>query len=141
MRQRPALSGRSIAALVLERDPEAHAVARDRAVLDRHVLADDLRDAQVPDALARRFDRVARGRLPRLRTHTDDLGDAVDAVRYSGSPSDRLTVRGNSCTRDDGAMATFLELHTPGSPLLMPNPWDAGSAKLLASLGFQALAT
>ena len=38
-------------------------------------------------------------------------------------------------------MATFLELHTPGSPLLMPNPWDAGSAKLLASLGFQALAT
>jgi 2-methylisocitrate lyase-like PEP mutase family enzyme len=39
------------------------------------------------------------------------------------------------------AMATFLELHTPGIPLLMPNPWDAGSAKLLASLGFQALAT
>jgi 2-methylisocitrate lyase-like PEP mutase family enzyme len=38
-------------------------------------------------------------------------------------------------------MATFLELHTPGTPLLMPNPWDAGSAKLLASLGFQALAT
>jgi 2-methylisocitrate lyase-like PEP mutase family enzyme len=38
-------------------------------------------------------------------------------------------------------MTTFLELHTPGSPLLMPNPWDAGSAKLLASLGFQALAT
>ncbi len=26
-------------------------------------------------------------------------------------------------------------------PLLLPNPWDAGSAKLLASLGFQALAT
>ena len=39
------------------------------------------------------------------------------------------------------AMATFLELHTPGTPLLMPNPWDAGSAKLLASLGFKALAT
>ena len=35
----------------------------------------------------------------------------------------------------------FLSLHQPGSPLLMPNPWDAGSAKLLASLGFQALAT
>jgi 2-methylisocitrate lyase-like PEP mutase family enzyme len=29
----------------------------------------------------------------------------------------------------------------PGSPLLMPNPWDAGSAKLLGSLGFEALAT
>jgi 2-methylisocitrate lyase-like PEP mutase family enzyme len=36
---------------------------------------------------------------------------------------------------------TFLTLHVPGRPLLMPNPWDAGTAKLLASLGFQALAT
>jgi 2-methylisocitrate lyase-like PEP mutase family enzyme len=35
----------------------------------------------------------------------------------------------------------FLELHQPGTPLLMPNPWDAGSAKLLQSQGFQALAT
>ncbi len=35
----------------------------------------------------------------------------------------------------------FEALHTPGRPLLLPNPWDAGSAKLLASLGFQALAT
>lgn len=35
----------------------------------------------------------------------------------------------------------FRELHVPGSPLLMPNPWDAGSARLLASLGFEALAT
>jgi 2-methylisocitrate lyase-like PEP mutase family enzyme len=35
----------------------------------------------------------------------------------------------------------FLALHVPGRPLLMPNPWDAGTAKLLASLGFQALAT
>ena len=35
----------------------------------------------------------------------------------------------------------FLALHRPGVPLLMPNPWDVGSAKLLASLGFEALAT
>src|SRR6202023_2477189 len=35
----------------------------------------------------------------------------------------------------------FLALHRPGEPLLMPNPWDLGSARLLASLGFQALAT
>jgi 2-methylisocitrate lyase-like PEP mutase family enzyme len=41
-----------------------------------------------------------------------------------------------------GEKATrFLELHRPGQPLLLPNPWDAGSAKLLGSLGFQALAT
>jgi 2-methylisocitrate lyase-like PEP mutase family enzyme len=37
--------------------------------------------------------------------------------------------------------ARFLELHRPGQPLLMPNAWDRGSARLLASLGFEALAT
>jgi 2-methylisocitrate lyase-like PEP mutase family enzyme len=35
----------------------------------------------------------------------------------------------------------FLALHRPGEPLLLPNPWDLGSARLLAALGFQALAT
>jgi 2-methylisocitrate lyase-like PEP mutase family enzyme len=35
----------------------------------------------------------------------------------------------------------FLVLHRGDRPLLMPNPWDPGSARLLASLGFQALAT
>jgi 2-methylisocitrate lyase-like PEP mutase family enzyme len=35
----------------------------------------------------------------------------------------------------------FLELHHGPGPLLLPNPWDPGSAKLLASLGFTALAT
>ena len=35
----------------------------------------------------------------------------------------------------------FLSLHRPGDPLLLPNPWDLGSARLLASLGFKALAT
>ncbi len=34
----------------------------------------------------------------------------------------------------------FRELHESGT-FLMPNPWDAGSARLLASLGFVALAT
>ncbi|MGH8993979.1 MAG: isocitrate lyase/PEP mutase family protein [Acidimicrobiia bacterium] len=37
--------------------------------------------------------------------------------------------------------AQFLDLHHKGGPLLMPNPWDEGSARLLASLGFAALAT
>jgi 2-methylisocitrate lyase-like PEP mutase family enzyme len=36
---------------------------------------------------------------------------------------------------------SFQALHHRGSPLLLPNAWDAGSAKLLASLGFEALAT
>jgi 2-methylisocitrate lyase-like PEP mutase family enzyme len=38
-------------------------------------------------------------------------------------------------------MSSFLDLHRPGQPLLCPNPWDVGSARLLASLGFDALAT
>jgi 2-methylisocitrate lyase-like PEP mutase family enzyme len=35
----------------------------------------------------------------------------------------------------------FLRLHHDDGPLLIPNPWDQGSARLLASLGFEALAT
>jgi 2-methylisocitrate lyase-like PEP mutase family enzyme len=35
----------------------------------------------------------------------------------------------------------FRAMHVPGKPLLIPNPWDIGSAKLLVSLGFEALAT
>jgi 2-methylisocitrate lyase-like PEP mutase family enzyme len=35
----------------------------------------------------------------------------------------------------------FAELHRGASPLLLANAWDSGSAKLLASLGFEALAT
>jgi 2-methylisocitrate lyase-like PEP mutase family enzyme len=38
-------------------------------------------------------------------------------------------------------MTSFLDLHRPGDPLLLPNPWDVGSARILATLGFQALAT
>jgi 2-methylisocitrate lyase-like PEP mutase family enzyme len=38
-------------------------------------------------------------------------------------------------------VARFRELHQPGTPLLIPNPWDPGSARLLVSLGFSALAT
>jgi 2-methylisocitrate lyase-like PEP mutase family enzyme len=36
---------------------------------------------------------------------------------------------------------TFRALHERSKPFVIPNPWDAGSAKLLASLGFEALAT
>ncbi len=34
----------------------------------------------------------------------------------------------------------FRSLHE-GEPFVIPNPWDAGSAKVLAALGFKALAT
>ena len=35
----------------------------------------------------------------------------------------------------------FRLLHEGPSAFVMPNPWDAGSARILAGLGFQALAT
>lgn len=38
-------------------------------------------------------------------------------------------------------MTDFLALHQPGNPLLIPNPWDVGSARILEQLGFAALAT
>ena len=36
---------------------------------------------------------------------------------------------------------TFRSLHRPGEPVVMPNAWDPGSAKLFYSLGFEAIAT
>jgi 2-methylisocitrate lyase-like PEP mutase family enzyme len=35
----------------------------------------------------------------------------------------------------------FVELHERAGTFVIPNPWDAGSARLLDSLGFEALAT
>ncbi|MCP3416052.1 isocitrate lyase/phosphoenolpyruvate mutase family protein [Bradyrhizobium brasilense] len=37
--------------------------------------------------------------------------------------------------------ARFRELHQRPGAFIIPNPWDAGSAKLLAAMGFEALAT
>jgi 2-methylisocitrate lyase-like PEP mutase family enzyme len=37
--------------------------------------------------------------------------------------------------------AAFRQLHAGPAPFLLPNPWDAGSARILAGLGFSALAT
>jgi len=50
------------------------------------------------------------------------------------------TVR--SMTIDQATKAArFRALHELPEPLLLPNPWDAGTARLLAALGFGALAT
>ena len=37
--------------------------------------------------------------------------------------------------------ATFRALHERPGAFIIPNPWDAGTAQLLAALGFEALAT
>jgi 2-methylisocitrate lyase-like PEP mutase family enzyme len=43
-------------------------------------------------------------------------------------------------TQSDKA-ARFRALHEGPGAFVIPNPWDAGSARILAALGFQALAT
>jgi 2-methylisocitrate lyase-like PEP mutase family enzyme len=37
--------------------------------------------------------------------------------------------------------SAFVELHKRAGAFIIPNPWDVGSARLLAHLGFEALAT
>jgi 2-methylisocitrate lyase-like PEP mutase family enzyme len=43
-------------------------------------------------------------------------------------------------TQEEKAVA-FQALHQRQGAFIMPNPWDAGTARLLATLGFEALAT
>jgi len=46
----------------------------------------------------------------------------------------------SSTTRQEGKAAAFRALHV-GEAFVIPNPWGAGSARVLAALGFKALAT
>lgn len=41
----------------------------------------------------------------------------------------------------DDIGATFRALHRPGSPFILANAWDIGSAKMLAALGAEAIGT
>ena len=43
-------------------------------------------------------------------------------------------------TRQEDKAHAFRALHE-GAPFVIPNPWDAGSARVLEALGFEALAT
>src|SRR5919201_3389602 len=43
-------------------------------------------------------------------------------------------------TKQERKATAFRALHS-GEPFVIPNPWDAGSARVLAALGFKALAT
>jgi 2-methylisocitrate lyase-like PEP mutase family enzyme len=39
------------------------------------------------------------------------------------------------------AAATFRDLHVPGEPLVLPNAWDAASARMVEAAGFPVVAT
>src|SRR5512146_1002148 len=79
-----------------------------------------------------RASRPTRGRpFPRTISVRRPERGAVSSVRE--------TIMGTTSTWS-GRRDRFRELHGAGL-FVMPNPWDAGSARLLASLGFPALAT
>ncbi len=42
---------------------------------------------------------------------------------------------------DAPSIASFRDLHHRDEAFIIPNPWDIGSARILASMGFEALAT
>ena len=46
-----------------------------------------------------------------------------------------------SATDQRARFERFRQLHQQAGIFLIPNPWDAGSARILAALGFEALAT
>jgi 2-methylisocitrate lyase-like PEP mutase family enzyme len=96
----------------------------------------------------------------RVRHHHDIDAFSPDEVRAlaratavpDSSPTRRTWVAPPEQGHARGAMVAevgaqvdlarrFLTLHHDERPLLLPNAWDAGSAKLLESLGFAALAT
>src|SRR5207248_3309976 len=56
------------------------------------------------------------------------------------SRSDGLLWQGLPMAAQAEKGAAFAALHN-GAPFVIPNPWDAGSARVLAALGFEALAT
>jgi Phosphoenolpyruvate phosphomutase len=62
---------------------------------------------------------------------------APDAHPCSDLPVEEATKMSDHLQR----ASRFLALHQGTQPLLLANPWDRGSAVLLAFLGFQALAT
>lgn len=52
-----------------------------------------------------------------------------------------ITYEGDAMTRNQSDATRFRALHAPGRLLILPNAWDAGSARLVASCGAEAIAT
>src|SRR5690606_9996838 len=128
------------------------------------------RQPALPGALDRQGGGLDRGGAPALRVpaHPGQPARAaagaalsrrpVAAPARAGAPADSCRRTGGGTTGSllgwthvwmGGHMATtqaqrgeaFRDLHYGKRLLVLANPWDAGSARLLAGLGFQALAT
>src|SRR5205807_4898901 len=91
------------------------------------------RDADV--AVAERRRAAARGRGER-QSGAESRAAAGSARRgRAAGPREGLAAM------DGDPRARFRALHARERLFVMPNPWDIGSARLLASCGFEALAT
>src|SRR4029079_10737023 len=79
----------------------------------------------------------------RPEPHRRRAAAAHDAKSPSVPPCRRSTIRRRRMPDNATQLAkaeAFRDLHA-GEPFVIPNPWDAGSAKLLAAAGCKALAT
>jgi 2-methylisocitrate lyase-like PEP mutase family enzyme len=69
--------------------------------------------------------------------------DGFSAARTQGGMADPvLAERRNTMVANQTNKGTvFRRLHMQDGAFVIPNPWDIGTARILASMGFQALAT
>ena len=108
----------------------------------------------IAPAIGEELARLDRGRpaLRGSRRHVDRALRAGMARRGAPPSSGGLGVLALLLVRRPGAAegpcahrrtraAAFRALHQRPGAFIIPNPWDAGTARLLASLGFEALAT
>src|SRR6266550_6673891 len=61
--------------------------------------------------------------------------------RRRRDPASQLPARLEVSVAQQDKAELFRKLHAGPRAFVIPNPWDAGSARILAGLGFQALAT
>src|SRR4029450_69604 len=94
-------------------------------------------------AAARRRRRTGRLRMVSGPSappgRSDQLCLSVGPNRRTGIPRASVWQSRGMSTQEERA-ARFQALHV-GAPFVIPNPWDAGSARVLEALGFNALAT
>lgn len=81
---------------------------------------------------------VAFGRQSLLERHPQGIPACVRKCRASGQ---RRSVASPFMATQTEKAERFAALHHGQTPLLLPNPWDAGSARVFVALGFDALAT
>ena len=67
--------------------------------------------------------------------------DPFAAADPNGTPSARAGPDGGGGVRNQEDRAAAFEAMHAAEPFVIPNPWDAGSARVLEALGFRALAT